>query len=83
MSTKRSPGYWTRLVFGDRGPVGAALRESGFADEKQAADWAHSLFPAEGMPNEVELTRSIRQARPDIGLKLAAYIARRALARHG
>ena len=72
-----------RKLFGDRRDQTAALREAGFDDEAAASRWASSLAPEPAQAtNEVKLTKLIRQARPDLSLKTATYIARQTKTRH-
>lgn len=71
-----------RKVFGDHRDKTAALHEAGFENEAAAAEWADSLTTDPlAEVTEPSLTKQIREARPDLTLATASYIAQRAKAR--
>lgn len=72
-----------RKVLGDRRDKTATLREAGFTDEAAAARWASNLSTEPlSARSEPTLTKQIRQARPDLTLATASYIARQAKTRN-
>lgn len=72
-----------RKLFGDRRDKSKALRDAGFTDEAEAAQWAASLNPQPIHDvSEVALTKKIRDARPDLTLATATYIARQTKTRY-
>ena len=73
---------FSRKVFGDHRNKTTALHEAGFDSEAAAAQRASSIT-AEPLAevSEPALIKHIHQARPDLTLATASYIAQRAKVR--
>lgn len=61
-------------VGGDRRDQRVAIREAGFADEAEAAEWGRSVVCQPTRSTELEDLRKLRGARPDLTLRTATYI---------
>lgn len=81
---RRGHGHDLRhKIFGDRRDQRRVLRAAGFADEREAAQWALGVVGTPDRRSEVADLRRIRAARPDLTLRTASYILRQTRTRYG
>lgn len=61
-------------IGGDRRDQRQAVREAGFADEREAAEWARSVVGQSIRSTKLADLRKLRGARPDLTLRTATFI---------
>lgn len=61
-------------IGGDRRDQRQVIREAGFADEGEAAEWGRGVLGDTTHSTEPADLRKLREARPDLTLRTATYI---------